>query len=204
MAKKRKEKRGTMRRIILSLALAMSLPLLTARPSSGADDVMTFRGLRFGVDVREQIPECKKDCELTDPVSGYCFGSLLPKQTCWQAATKKDPEPSKVQFFDDLTDSLDLSEGLVNQLGGKLSALRVFFEASIFPQLETLFRTKYGEPTAVQATPGQSEGGGRIETRLRVWDLKDLYVELSAPAGEQDRGWATILTQEARRKTPEK
>lgn len=192
-----------MRQVLTSLALAMILPFLIARPSSGDDDVMTFRGLRFGVDVREQIPECKKDCELTDPVSGYCFGSLLPKQTCWQASLKKDTEPSKVQFFDDLTDSLDISEGLVNQLGGKLSAIRFFFGAAAFPQLETRFRTKYGDPQVVQATPGQSKDGGRIESQLRVWDLKDLHIELSAPSEESDRGSATILTQEARRKTPE-
>jgi hypothetical protein len=172
---------------------AMSLTFAFARADS---DPMTFRGLRFGVDVRDQIKECKRNCKYTD-YNGYCFDIEIPKQTCWKGMSKEKREPGWVLFFDSLTTALVIQDAYVSQRNGKLSSVSFSFGTFAFGQLESLFREKYGTPTVVKEEPWQSKGGVRTKSQTRVWDRKDLHIELVAPTTDIDHGSAVIATQES-------
>lgn len=171
-------------------ALSFACP---ARISYGESDIMTFRGLRFGEDVRKQIPECTKKCQFPD-YDGYCHYLDLPKKTCWKAYQKAGKTPARIIFFDSLSEKLGIQEAGINQIDDKLSAVTFYFTTAAFTVLESLFREKYGNPTRATEAPWQSKGGVSTTSQTRIWELKGLHVEIKAPTDSIDEGRGSLQT----------
>ncbi len=164
------------------------------RATSAQPEEISFRGLRFGVDLREQIPECSKGCLSFAPTQ-YCGRSEMPEKTCWESVG--GIESFSVEFFDSLARDLVLYRGGAGQRDGKLVSLDFEFGTSEFPTLEALFRAKYGKPAASKEAPWQSKGGVRTKSQMRRWKWRGLLIQLQAPALKVDSGIATIKTVEA-------
>ena len=193
---------------------AEDAPARNETAESGADagraalpsNLPTFRGLRFGLDLAAQIPEC--------PRTEYFYSS--GGSTCWQQDTHcfnmpgRLPEesrrlavqshgcghPREVTFRDDLGGTIG-SAADVTLVDGKLVALYGRFSppGKVIEAAE-VFRAKYGEPQTAREEPWQSEGGVRTTAVVRLWQWNRLLIELRAPDQDINTGSVSVVHQD--------
>ncbi len=175
--------------------LAVAVLLIVAPLASHAEDDNTFRGLRFGVDIRAQVPECAKCKDMIVGTTDYCATKALRKQkspppACWkQAADMKDVSLG-IEFVDALDKDYMLTEGtvwLTDQIDGKLTD--VVFECcgeSHFDDLVQLVSDRFGKATIVSAT----ELAGQFAT----WNGPNLHVSLYSNLPGHNRGLLEVET----------
>lgn len=154
-------------------------PTLGPTPTPCAN---TFRGLCFGVDIRQQLPKCDY--------------SIRGQGACWSERGEIDGEPYySVRFNDSLNDTLG-TVATVMQVDDGLGWLSFSYAAFKLEDIAKLLIAKFGKPGSSTTRPWQSKGGAKTTALSIQWHVRRLRIYAAAPSDEIDRGTLTVTTDE--------
>jgi hypothetical protein len=158
--------------------------LTLAVAAAGASDAPSFRGVRFGVDISEQLPQCPKQYQ-------------SESQTCWEPAGScldrgPDLTCGHVHFHDALVQTVGWAANFIEQRGKGAVELTLYFPTAAFDDLERTFREKYGKPALSVERPWQSKGGINTKSHVRTWKWRGLDIEVEAPGMSIDQGFLIV------------
>jgi len=169
------------------LSIALSAPTTWAEGPA-----TTFRGLKLGVAVREQLPQCSAECA---EMHGLC----KDQASCWFDIGGGHGEgPHYYAHIADSYPSLPLGTHLIEE-GGKLAWIGWTFYPSITPIVVENLTKKYGRPTHSTNQPISTKAGWKGTQQTRIWDRRDVYVELISPHVSIEQATVEVMTPERHR-----
>jgi len=150
----------------------------------------SFRGMKFGVPLRDQAPECVRD---SNGIAGY---EAEPKATCWTGSSGTNVVIG-LRIIDSLTHTtFSIYTSATLDGDGNLVGITEKFSPGGFHEVDTLFRTKYGKPAATLDRPCQTGIGVQLTCHTRVWNWKGIHIEIVSPWDTADEALVLIMTRE--------
>lgn len=125
----------------------------------------SFCGLRFGLDVHQQLPRCP-----------WPQSTANNRQTCLEETLSTYSNSCAIFFYDDTCRSLGNGFGIVSQESNRLAEIVLGFRSWQFSEVSATVEAKCGPPT-VSTTDPDSERDGKLSA-LQLYRCDGLFIRI--------------------------
>jgi len=145
-----------------------SILLSVSTPIFAYDEPDNFSAIKFGEDVRTQLPVCLNPTELADKYQRSGNFEKYKEELFARCYNPAINQPSLKIVMDNVGELKNMGEisRMVTkisyaQVNDKLERIQLTFSVRQADSLLTILKQRYGQPTSVREEPWQSQGGAK-------------------------------------------
>lgn len=140
------------------------------------DEPRSFMGLRFGEDIRQQVPECPR--------------------SWWEVKVpcRKDIVDSLHEIHNLYVGDRSLGEVLASQVSDKLEKVSITFSSDRYPEMLAMFSERYGKPKSTAVEQWRSKAGATFTNNTASWKWRSLEISIDERGLKVDEGMAIYTT----------